>query len=441
MGRRYIAAMFLLGSASLMGATQIFNGEHFTGIEYQHSDIKGMEVDSIDAYTLTLGKGYYNFINYPVDFEGVFKYDVKGENHSILDNISYSSFGGRFQYNGWGNKGFILGVKGSLDYDNFYENHNDYFSRYIIEGDYPRKSGKQKDEEDFGVKFYGDAFKKLDHGFTVGFWNELVVGKEEVTKPIPLVTDDGVVIVDPKDSNLYDNTSVSLTITPKIIYENYITDGTRFVFEGYMENRKYYNKKFTVDEGEKDRYYKYVVTPQLSTKGNIGETINYNNYMAFENERFEYLNFWQHIFKVTPGAEYKKDRLKLGIAGGGYDYEDEIGIIFDNREIFGYKKADSYSAWIFSPKVYVEYNIWKHFYVGQETTYRHGEWETDDEDQYLDETSYIFYWKYQRKIYEDIELIFKNSYEMYRTSTNIPREKRLPEENIIRLTAGVKAYF
>ena len=171
MKKIYIAAMFLLGSTALIGATQIFNGEHFTGIEYQHSRLKGTgnDVDNINVYTLTLGKGSYSFINYPINFEGTFKYDIKGENHSISDDISYSSFGGRFQYNGWGNKGFIIGMKGSLDYDNFYEKYDNYFSRYIIEGDYPRKSGKHKDEEDIGVKFYGDAFKKLGHGFTVGF--------------------------------------------------------------------------------------------------------------------------------------------------------------------------------------------------------------------------------------------------------------------------------
>lgn len=441
MGRRYIAAIFVCASTSLFGVTQIFNGEHYTGIEYLHSDIKGMRIDNIDTYTLTLGKGHYNFINYPIDYEGAFKYDIKGENHSELDNISYSSLGGRFQYNGWGDKGIILGVKGSLDYDNFYENHNDYFTRSVIEGDYPRKSGKEKDEEDFGVKFYGDLFKKLDHGFTVGFWNELVVGKDEVSKPIPLVTDDGVIIANPKDSDAYTNTSVSLTITPKLIYENYITDGTRFVFEGYMENRKYYNETFKVEGSEEDRYYKYVLTPQLSSKGKVGEHINYNNYMAFENERFEYLDFWQHIFKVTPELEYKKNKLRIGLAGGGYDYEDEIGIVFDNKELFGYKKSDSYSAWIFSPKIYVEYNIWKDLYIGHETTYRHGEWEANDEDQYLDETSYIFYWKYEKKIYENISFILRNSYEIYRTSTNIPKEKRLPDENIIRISSGVKAYF
>jgi len=441
LGRKYIVAIFLLSSSTLFGVTQIFSGEHFTGIEYQHSSIKDMKVDGVEAYTLTLGKGYYSFINYPVNFEGTLKYDVKGENHSVADNISYSSFGGRFQYNGWGNKGIILGLKGSLDYDNFYENYNDYFSRYLVEGDFPRKTGKQKDEEDLGIKFYGDLFKKLDHGFTVGFWNDIVVGKEEVTKPIPLITEDGVIIVDPKDSNIYDNTSLSLTITPKIIYENYLTEGTRFIFEGYMENRKYYNKNFTIEGKEKDSYYKFIINPQLSSQGSIGKNITYKNYMAFENEQFEYLDFWQHIFKLTPELEYNKSKLKLGINGGGYDYEDEIGIIFDNKEILGYKKADSYSAWIFSPRIYAEYNLWENFYLGQEIAYRYGEWETDDENQYLDETSYIIYSKYQKKIVEDIEFILKTSYEIYRTTTNIPKENRLPEENIIRVTVGFKTYF
>jgi len=440
MKKIYIAAMFLLGSTALIGATQIFNGEHFTGIEYQHSRLKGTgnDVDNINVYTLTLGKGSYSFINYPINFEGTFKYDIKGENHSISDDISYSSFGGRFQYNGWGNKGFIIGMKGSLDYDNFYEKYDNYFSRYIIEGDYPRKSGKHKDEEDIGVKFYGDAFKKLGHGFTVGFWNEIVVGKEETSDSIPVVLNKGFTIA---NGDNYANESVSITITPKVIYENFLTDGIRFVFEGYMENRKYYNQTFDVDGIEKDQYYKYVLTPQLSIKGDIGNNINYNSYIAFENEGFQYLDYWQHIFKVTPKIEYKKDKLEMGIAGGGYDYEDEIGIVFDNKELFAYKKSDSYSALIFSPKAYIEYNIWKHFSIGHETTFRHGEWKTDDQDGYLDETSYIFYWKYQKKIYEDIEFILKNSYEIYRNSANISMDKMLPEEDIIRLTVGVKAYF
>ena len=98
--------------------------------------------------------------------------------------------------------------------------------------------------------------------------------------------------------------------------------------------------------------------------------------MAFENEKFEYLDFWQHIFKLTPELEYRKSKLKLGINGGGYDYEDEIGIIFDNKEILGYKKADSYYAWIFAPRIYAEYNLWQNFYLGQEINYRYGEWET-----------------------------------------------------------------
>ncbi|WP_321328003.1 hypothetical protein [uncultured Ilyobacter sp.] len=433
--------IFLFIIQGISFGEQIFYGEHYTGIEYLHSDLIGEETSDIDAYTLTLGKGYYSFINYPEDFEGTFKYDVKAENHSMLDNIGYASLGGRFQYNGWGNKGIILGVKGALDYDNFYETYSDYFSRYIIEGEYPRKSGKTVDEEDLGIKFYGDVFKKMGHGITIGFWNDIVVGKEEIDDPISVVTSDGSSVVFSEDDESYENESLSLTITPKIIYENLFDNGIKFVFEGYMENRKYYNETFEINDREEDTYYKWVINPQLITKNRITENLTFDSYTAFENEQFQYLSYWQHIFKTTPKLEYSKGKWRSGISGGGYDFDDEIGIVFDNRELFAYKKADEYSAWIFSPRIYLEYNVKGGFYVGHESNYRYGEWQTSTEDQYLEERGVIFYWKYIKKLSEVTSFIVKNSYEIYRFSTDISEEDQLPGENVIRISTGFKTVF
>ena len=433
--------IFLFIFYSVSFGDQIFYGEHYTGIEYLHSNIIGTDSSNIDAYTLTLGKGSYSFINYPQNFEGTFKYDIKGENHGMLDNIGYASMGGRFQYNGWGNKGIILGVKGALDYDNFYETYSDYFSRYVIEEEYPRKSGKTKDEEDVGVKFYGDLFKKMGHGVTLGFWNDIVAGKEEIYDPISIVTSEGADAVFSEDSETDSNTSLSVTITPKLIYEKPFDNGIKFVFEGYMENRKYYNEKFEVNDREEDTYYKWVINPQLITKNQITDNITFNSYTAFENEQFQYLSYWQHIFKITPKLEYSKGKCKFGVSGGGYDFDDEIGMVFDNKELFAYKKADGYSAWIFSPKIYLEYNVKGGFYLGHESNYRYGQWETSEENQYMEERAFIFYWKYINKLSESTDFIVKNSYEIYNFATDIPEENQLPEENVVRISLGFRSVF
>jgi hypothetical protein len=355
----------------------------------------------------------------------------------MLDNIGYASIGGRFQYNGWGNDGIVLGVKGALDYDNFYESYSDYFTRYVIEGDYPRKSGKVKDEDDMGVKFYGDTFKKLGHGITVGFWNNIVVAKEEVDESISVITSDGSDVELSESSDPY----LSITITPKIIYEKQFDNGIKFVFEGYMENRKYFNETFEVDGSEEDTYYKWVLNPQLIVKNKITENITFNSYSAFENEQFQYLSYWQHILKTNPKLEYSKGKWKAGIGGGGYDFDDEIGIVFDNKELLAYKKSDEYSAWIFAPKLFLEYNVSGGLYLGHESNYRYGEWQSSDESQYLAERSFIFYWKYISKLIENTEFIFKNSYEIYRYYTDISDENQLPEENAVRISIGFKSTF
>ena len=438
MNRKALITLLIITISIKSLCGQVFYGEHYTGIEYLNSNLLNEGENSLDNYSITLAEGAYDFVNYPQNFEGNFKYDVKREEHSMLDEIGYRSVGGRFQYNGLGSRGIILGVKGSLDYDNFYEAYNDYFSRYMIEGEYSRKSGKTKTEDDLGIKFYGDVFKKIGNNITVGFWNDIVLGKDESEEPLSiLIPKTGDISISDQSSN----TSVSLTVSPKIIFQKEILTGTRFIFEGYMENRKYDQPEIQVDDNKEDSYYKWVLNPQFTSKGKIGDNISYNNYTAFENEKFQYSDSWQHILKISPNLEYSKNKFKLGIKGGGYDFEDEIGIVFDNNEIFGYKNSNDYSAWIISPKLFLEYNFYNDFYIGNETKYRYGEWESSEQSQYLEEKSYIFYWKYVKRITDNVDMVLKNSYEIYRYSTDILEEKRLPDENILRLGLGVRAVF
>ncbi|MGL6114675.1 MAG: hypothetical protein ACRC1R_06525 [Cetobacterium sp.] len=438
MRKKYLFLLLAISSIYAHGE-QIFHGEHFTGVEHISADIKGnnsAKTGNTYNNSFILGKGKYDFINYPQDYEGFFKYDVRYSDDKEHGDIGYTALGGRYQYNGWGKKGVVLGIKGALDHDNFYEKPNPYYRRYMIEDDYYRITGPMQDYENFGFKFFGEFFKKLPYGFTVGLWNDLVFARNSNQSQVTLITNEYF----SAPNNPYDNKKyATITVTPRIIYETkfFKDEAGKFVFEAYMENRQYYNSKFEVNKKYQDKYYKYIVNPQFVFSRTLGNW-NFFNYSAFENEKFQYLDYWQHVFKTTPKIEYKKDKIKLGFAGGGYEFKDQIGMTFDNDEFFSYKKADQYSAWMISPKAYIEYNIYKNYSIGNEIIYRKGQWKTKTERQDFNEQSYIFYWKYEKQLKDNIYFLFKNSYEIYKTTGNLPKERMLPSEHDIRFLSGFK---
>lgn len=441
MKKKIILIFTLCFSFNIFGK-EIFYGEHFTGLQYINADIKNdgnLKTGTYKDTSFILGKGNYHFINYPENYEGIFKYDVRYDRDKEHGDLGYTALGGRYQFNGWGNKGAVIGIKGALDYDNFYEKPNAYFRRYNIEDDYPRITGPMQDYENFGFKLYGEFFKKLPHGFTVGVWNDIVFARNSNQSQVTLITNE----LFSSTTNPYDNKKyTTVTVTPRIIYENkhFEDESGKFVFEAYMENRQYYNSKFEVNKTYQERYYKYIINPQYIFNKNI-DNINIFAYTAFENEKFEYLSYWQHVYKLTPKIEYKKNKIKIGFKGGGYEFKDQIGMTFDNDELFSYKKADVYTAWMIAPKIYFEYNIIDNYYLGNEIIYRKGQWETNTEGQDFNEESYIFYWKYEKEIRDNVFFLLKNSYEIYRVTGDVPEYRSLPSENDIRILTGFKVIF
>lgn len=403
---------------------EIYQHNHYSGLEYSDSDIL-----NISSNSLILADGELRFVLRDLNMDGDFTYNIRRDEHSLLNSIEYTSFGGRLQYNGI--KNFVLGIKGGLDYDDFYKNSKKYFSRYHEEYPYLTKSGKVENDEDFGVKIYNEIIKKPRKDMIYGLWNEILIIDENIEKSTrvdKLNFDDGS----------YRDETFALTITPRFIYIKNPTENIKFVGEIYSENRIYFNKKIEGRDGVKDRrsYYKHIIVPQLIVDKKWDENKIYS-YLSFENEKYQYIDYWQHKLMWSPKLSLKFNKLSFFLGGGGYEYQDEIGIKFDNKELFAFKLADRYSSRIFSIKSVIKYEIYKNLYGGFEYGYKNGSWKDDFNDGYMNLDYKIGFIEYRLKKAKYLDFSFKYSIEKYDYKYDISEEKAIPDDRVNRISIGL----
>jgi hypothetical protein len=157
-------------------------------------------------------------------------------------------------------------------------------------------------------------------------------------------------------------------------------------------------------------------------------------YTSLEMEKLQHLDYLQWKFRTSPSLGWDLGRLSLGISGAGYEFQDEIGIEFDNRELIAYKKADRYSAWVLAVKGFAFYDLNPSLRAGLESGYRGGSWEQGGEDGLLEEYVFISSLEVHLGAGPRWDLSVKGSLELYQFHHVIPVEKELPSERVFRIS-------
>jgi hypothetical protein len=412
--------IFILLSLNIYSQT-VFNGLHQSEYELAQSDYENYNVS-----TFVPAKGSVNYYNNQLKFDGNLKYKFTTSTNSESDeDMSYSAFGGRWQYNGI--KDATIGLKGALDYDYLFINKESYYTR-IEREEYLPYSGNLQSESSFGIKFYANKYFHPAPKITTGFWNEYAVTKIE--------KNDYNKMIIYKNGNLESDTDNSyLTVTPRFLYVDEL-GSFKFVGEAYVDVRKYFTGMVDLNGDEKDYFYKTIVNPQFIYNKETKSQIAYV-YANVENEKMMTIDYWQHVFKVAPRYEYRGiKKVKLGATGAGYEKQEEIGINFDNKELIAIKQSNTYRADVFAWKLYAEYSITDSWSIGNELINRNGKWKDGDNGAYLDEEHNITYLKYIYKYSEKGNIEVKNSYEIYRNSNDLDINKAPIEENMFRIKAS-----
>lgn len=403
----------------------------YTGVHQTEFEIGLSDYNSTYGTTFVPAKGKFTYYNNDLKFDGDLKYRLAASTNSEYDgDMNYSAFGGRWQYNGI--KDVTLGIKGALDYDYIFLSKENYYTR-LEQEEYQPYSSNIQSEESFGIKFYGNKYYHPYPKITTGFWNEFTVTKIEEN--------------DYQKNNFYqegslesDTDSTYLTVSPRILYVDEWS-AIKFVGEAYVDIRKYFKGSVDLNGTEKDYFYKIIVNPQFIYNKSGKNSTSYI-YANVENEKMMTIDFWQHIFKIAPKYEYKGfDRFTLGAAGAGYEKQEEIGINFDNKELFALKLSDSYSSSIFALRLYIEYQLNEKWSVGNENIIRNGEWNNKDGASYLNEIHNISYLKYTHKFSGKSNIEIKNSYEIYRNENDLNADFAPIEENMFRIKATWNYYL
>jgi hypothetical protein len=422
MNTKLIKTMIFLVIATNIYSETVFHGSHQTEFELAQSDYQSYEVT-----TFVPAKGSFDYYNNQLQFDGNLKYKFANTSHSEYDDdMNYSAFGGRWQYNGI--KDVTLGVKGALDYDYLVISDESYFTR-IEREEYLQYSGNLQSEDSFGIKFYANKYFKPTPKIVTGFWNEYAVTKLDKN--------------DYDKVEIYENNSLEtdtdnsyLTVTPRFLYIDE-WDALKFVGEAYVDVRKYFTGLVDLNGTEKDYFYKTIVNPQIIYNKESDSQTAYV-YANVENEKMMTIDYWQHIFKVAPKYEYRGiSKVKLGAGGAGYEKQEEIGMNFDNKELIAIKLSNTYRANVFAWKVYGEYALTDSWAIGNEFINRAGKWEDSENNNggFLNEEHNITYLKYTYNYSESGNIEVKNSYEIYRNQNDLDVLKGPIEENIFRIRA------
>lgn len=351
----------------------------------------------------------------------------------LENNKEKTAIGLKYSY--YGIKGLSLGIKGSLENNYFLEEYKNSFDFKNFKYDQGENKEKSEDEyyksyRDFGLKLYGEAAHKTENNLVLIMWNELTLDKLESNLP-----------------KAHESIEPTITITPKVIYENKILENSKFLTEVFLENRQYFNRKIDLEGKEKDFYSKFVLTQHLIFDEKLGENFSF---MANNSLTYEQINGnknGQLILKISPRLKYTTDKLDISISGGEFRFQDEMGMTYDFYELFAYKLVGNpnfkrmtfedywkYEANCFSLKSNIRYKILKNYVLGSEVAYRKGEYsefvsELKSNSAYLTEKSYGVFGELEKNLQNNLNL-----------KGSLYYERKIYNENLLILMDNINDY-
>jgi len=398
------------------------NWNHKSGSEYlfsSHYNISDLSIIAADGSLQLFDSKQELSLNY------INRFDY----HSILGWISYNGMGGRYQYNNIPN--MVLGIKGALNNNRFVEVYNNWFRRFEIEDPYMRKSGRHKSDINYGIRNYCDIFFKPLEGFTWGFWNYISIGENDYMSPSLLQDVTEQEAGNDLSSSSFEYPELIIQSTPRIIYE-LKGDFNKLVIELYMDSRFYLVNSVDINNQDYQYFFKFVAAPQWIVNWS-GRYSQFYMYSAATAEIMQHLEDVQWIFKTSPKIDWNVKRFHFGLSGAGFDFNDEIGIVFDNNELFAFKKSGSYNALIFALKGYFIFDIFHFLSSGFESSFRGG-MINGASTNYMDEQTLCFFLQTQLNISENWSLTAKASGEFINFGSDLDSVEPLPDENIFRLS-------
>ncbi|MDC7223523.1 MAG: hypothetical protein PQJ60_07255 [Spirochaetales bacterium] len=415
----FLIFLLVLLAGPLWGAP-FSEWNHQSGVESYLSSAYG-----VADLSFILGEGIYRYFDSSQELS--VNYQCRMDYHNSLGRISFGGLGGMYQYNSIPH--FIVGLKGALDDNRLIEVYDNWFIRSLTEDPYPRKSGKYVEEINYGIKLYGDLLFKPYPKITWGFWNQAVLGDDATEEAVSLT---GEETADFASDLSLESPALYLQSTPRGIYE-LRGEHQRFVGEVYMDNRVYLGKTITVEEGEYQAFYKVVVVPQWIVDWHFAP-FHLFVYSAFQGEKFQHLDYIQWTFKTSPDLSWEHRRWRGGLSGGGYEFQEEIGITFDNNEFIAYKKASSYSLWVLAFKGRLFYDLTPSLTAGVESGYRGALYRDDGDEGLWEEYFFIASAEFSRSLNDRWTMTLKGSGEGYLFNGEISEDLMLPSENVLRLS-------
>lgn len=415
-----VTMFYLSGFSDLSSQSDQLNWAHSSGAELLYSS-------HLSVIDLSLIAAEGSVSSYNSSSEWSFNYRNRFDYHSVLGWISFNALGGRFQYNNVPH--FIFGIRGALDNDRFIEAGGNWFERFEEEEPFMRKSGRYGSHMDYGLKGYGDLFFKPLKGITWGFWNSFVLIENN---PLSLSLLQGDSIPSGYFSSFGESPQLYFQSTPRIIYElkGY---SNRLVAELYMDNRLYLLGDVDLNGLDYSYFFKIAFVPQWIVNWK-GDHFAIEKYSAASAEIVQHITYAQLVFKTSPVLSWSFSPLRFGIRGGGFEFRDEIGIIFDNNELLGLKLAGPYFSFIFSPLGFVTIDIFPFLTIGAEAAYRGGLSIADGERFFLEELSLSGYLQSEIAMGEDWRLFLKGGVEYINGTSELDGVDALPGETMIRFS-------
>ena len=427
--RRILFLVFLtffggVNRYTLIAQNNQINWIHSTGLEFMRSSYLSVLDLSFSAAEGSVSS-FNSSSEWSLNYRNLFDY------HSILGLISFNALGGRFQYNSV--PSFVFGVQGALDNNRFIEMEYNWFDRFEIEEPFIRKSGRFGTAIDYGVKTYGDLFFKPLEGFTWGFWNSMVLVENE-TKSLSLIEEDSQPLL--LSALTWQPPQLYLQSTPRVLYE-LKGEHNRLVVELYLDSRFYIMGSVDIEGTDYISFFKLVLVPQWIVNWK-GKHLTIKSYSAASVEWMQYIPYPQLVFKTSPTFTWEYLPFRFGISGGGYEFRDEIGIIFDNNELVGLKQSGSSFAFTFSPKGFISVDITSFLTVGTEAAYRGGLSIIDSELFYLEEIVLAAFFQSEISISEKWKTSLFLALDHIFSSSVLSASEPLPGETNIRFSIKLK---
>lgn len=421
-----ITLILVSGSVALSAQSVPVNWSHSTGSEFLYTSYL-----SILDLSFIAAEGSVSSFNSRSEWS--FNYRHRFDYHSILGWSSFNALGGRYQYNAVPH--FIFGLRGALDKDRFITVEGNWFDRFEVEEPFMRKSGRYGSDIDYGLKGYGDLFFKPLERWTWGIWNSVVLADIEPTS-LSLLKGDSA----PSQLSFayWESPQLYLQSTPRVIYE-LKGDFNRLVVELYMDNRFYLLGAVDLEGSDYFYFFKIAFVPQWIVNWK-GRRLNINSYSAASVEVVQHTDP-QLVFKTSPSFSWEFLPFRFGISGGGYEFRDEIGIIFDNNEILGLKfilkQTGSVFSFAFSPKAFIAFDVTSFLSIGAEASYRGGLSIIEGKQFYLEELFLTAYLQSEIALSEKWSLFMKGGFDHILGTSLLDGPESLPGETIIRFSLNL----